>query len=120
MEGFIDRLMEFAPDLEETIFAPQAYDCAMLFGLATVAAGSTNSEDIRDNIVAVTTGDNECTGFQECAEFLEDGQSISYQFASGIQAFIEEGEPLNGLYEVWQWQDGELTTVDTREISLEE
>ncbi|WP_202817216.1 ABC transporter substrate-binding protein [Serinicoccus sp. CUA-874] len=37
---FITRLQEFAPDLEETQFAPQVYDCAVTMALAAEAAGS--------------------------------------------------------------------------------
>lgn len=119
VEGFIDRLRGFAPDLEETIFAPQSYDCAMLIGLAVVAADSTDPTVFAGEIVGLTTGDNECTGFEECADFLNDGETIAYNFASGTTSFRDEGEPVNGTYEVWEWQDATLESVDEREIAFE-
>lgn len=115
--GFLDRLSEFDPNLDETIFAPQSYDCAMLIGLAVVAAGSNDPNLFKDEIVGLSTGDNPCSGFEECAGFLADGETISYQFASGVNQLVDAGEPINGTYEVWEWQDGSLASIDTREIS---
>lgn len=120
VEGFLDRLNEFDPDLEESAFAPQAYDCAMLIALAAHAADSTDPTEFAGEIVGLTMGDNECTGFEECADLLDDGESIDYQFASGVDEFTDVGEPRSGIYAVWEWVDAELQTVDTRESSLEE
>ena len=33
--------------------------------------------------------------------------------------FIDVGEPNGGLYEVWEWADGELTSIDSVESFLE-
>lgn len=118
--GFLDRLREFDPELEVTIFAPQAYDCVMLIALGTVAAGTPDPAAVREEIIELSRGDNDCEGFEECAELLEDGETINYQFASGVMELTDEGEPLNGQYEVWEWADGELTAIDSREIMLEE
>jgi ABC-type branched-subunit amino acid transport system substrate-binding protein len=118
--GFVDRLLEFDPDLEETIFAPQAYDCGIVIGLAMASAGTTDPATFRDHIVPLSRGENECTGFEECAQLLQDGQTIRYQFASGIIEKTDVGEPINGSYEVWEWQDAGLQSIDTREITLDQ
>jgi ABC-type branched-subunit amino acid transport system substrate-binding protein len=120
VEGFMDQLAEFDPDLDVTIFAPQAYDCGMMIMLAAEAAESTNPDDIREQMLEITTGDNECEGFEECAELLRDGETISYRFAGGTAEMSDVGEPVNGTYEVWEWSDGELTSVDSREVFAEE
>lgn len=120
VEGFLDRLNEFDPELEESAFAPQAYDCAMLIALAAHAADSTDPADFAGEIVGLTNGENECTGFEECADLLDQDESIDYQFASGIDEFTDDGEPVSGSYTVWEWVDGALEEVDTRESSLED
>jgi hypothetical protein len=84
-----------------------------------VAGGSTDSDTIRDNFLDVARGDTPCTGFAECAELLEQGESIAYTSASGIEDFIDAGEPNGGIYEVWEWADGELTSIDSVESFLE-
>lgn len=116
--GFLDRLREFDPELEETIFSPQAYDCANLIGLAVEAAGTTDPNVFKDHIIPLSRGETECSGFAECAEHIREGESIRYQFASGVIELTDAGEPVNGRYEVWEWLEGALESVESREISL--
>ena len=116
---FKDNLVAFRPGLEDFLFAAQAYDCVHLFALAAQAAGSTDSAAIRDNMIAVTTGDVVCTNFAECAEALAAGSTISYRSAAGESlAFMEvrggSGEPSRGLYDVTRWVDGVFTTIDVK------
>jgi ABC-type branched-subunit amino acid transport system substrate-binding protein len=116
---FIDRLLEFR-DIEETLFAAQAYDCVIVAALAAVAAGSTDAETFKDEVAPVTTGGTECTGFAECLELLEAGEDIDYQGAAGPLEFSDAGEPTVGTYEVWEVDaDGEFTTLDRVTISAE-
>jgi ABC-type branched-subunit amino acid transport system substrate-binding protein len=117
--GFIDRLQEFAPDLDEFTFAPHAYDCANWVMLAAEAAGSVDSTAIRDSMFDVIDGDNECNNFPDCAEFLRDGQTVAYQFATGTTDWADVGEPAAGQFEIWEWQDAELVSIDTVEFILE-
>lgn len=118
--GFMDSLAEYDDTLDVTVYAPQAYDCGMWIMLAAEAAGSTNPSAISDAMIDVTTGDNECEGFEECAGLLRDGESISYRFVSGVSDMSDVGEPVNGTYEVWEWSDAELTSIDSREVFIEE
>jgi branched-chain amino acid transport system substrate-binding protein len=116
---FQARLRAFQPDLEDLLFAAQAYDCVHLFALAAQAAGSTDSAAIRDNMIAVTSGDVECRDFTECAAALAAGSTISYQSAAGESlAFMDvregSGEPSRGLYDVTRWIDGVFTTLATK------
>jgi ABC-type branched-subunit amino acid transport system substrate-binding protein len=115
---FDSKLGEFRPDLEDRLFAPQSYDCTNLIALSAAVAGSTDSADIRDQMIAVTQGDNECGSYPECMEFVEAGESIAYQSAAGdALAFMEvregSGEPSRGAYDVSRWVDGEYTLLDT-------
>ena len=118
-QGFIDRLMEFAPDLQDTLFAAQAYDCAVMYGLAAIAADSDAGADIGAQMVEISKGGTKCTTFQECADLLAEGEDIDYDGASGPTDFVDAGEPSSGIYEVWEFQDdGSIETVTKVESNL--
>ena len=111
---FDEKLTEFAPDLEDRLFAAQSYDCVNIIALSAHAAGSTASADIQANMIDVTNGDVACATFVECAEALDAGDTIAYQSAAGdALEFTENGEPSRGTYDVSVWVDGEFTTQDT-------
>jgi ABC-type branched-subunit amino acid transport system substrate-binding protein len=111
---FDEKLTEFAPDLEDRLFAAQAYDCVNIIALAAHAAGSSASADIQSEMINVTNGDVACGTFVECAEALDAGDTVAYQSAAGdALEFTENGEPSRGTYDVSEWVDGEFTTVDT-------
>lgn len=116
---FLSNLQEFAPDLEETIFAAQTYDCAIITALAAVAAGSDDPEVFKEEIVNVTRDGEACASFEECVELLEAGEDIDYNGASGPLEFTEDNEPETGSYEVWSiGADGTVETVTTVESRL--
>ena len=121
---FEEAFAAFAPDVEDRLFAPQSFDCGNLITLAAVAAGSTDSAAIRDQMIPVTVGDNVCTNFAECVEFLEAGETIAYQSATGDgPAFniVREGsgEPSRALYDISRWVDGEFTVIDQRSATID-
>ena len=115
---FLDRFDEFTGG-EEPIFSAQAYDCTNLVALAAVAADSTEGSDMAAEMPGLLDGDNECATFGECADFLNDGDTIAYQAASGMGAFTDVGDPDRGTYEVWGFEDGELVTHDSVEATLD-
>lgn len=118
---FITRLQEFAPDLEETQFAPQVYDCAVTLALAAEAAGSVNAADFKSEVNGVTMEGTACTSFEECKGLLENGEDIDYNGMSGPLDFTEAGEPSTATIEVYEFDDaGELTTVETVESNPSE
>lgn len=117
--GYGDMLREFADDEELGLtFAPQAYDCTTLTGLAAVAAESFHPSAMAAEMPGLTRGENECEDFEECAQLLEDGETIDYQAASGLEEWTDWGDPASGTYEVWEWVDGEMTTAESG-ITLE-
>jgi ABC-type branched-subunit amino acid transport system substrate-binding protein len=112
--GYGDRLKEFTGDEEIGLtFAPQAYDCATLIGLGAVAADSFHGGAIAAEMPALTRGDNECDSFEECAQLLEEGETIDYQAASGLGEWTDWGDPASGTYELWGWEDGEFSTLES-------
>jgi hypothetical protein len=89
-----------------------------LIALAAVAGGSTAPADIRDNMIAVTQGEVECSSFAECAELLDGGQTVAYQSASGgalnlIEVREGGGEPSRGIIETSEWRNGEFVSTGT-------
>lgn len=119
--GFIENLLEFAPDLEETTFSGQVYDCVNLIALAAQAAGSDDPEAISGEMVNVSREGTACGSFEECSTLLEEGQDIDYSGASGPVDLIEAGEPGSATIEVWGYSEaGELESLETREVELPE
>ncbi len=119
-DEFLDRLDEYAGGLEATAFSPQTYDCAITMGLGALISDSTDGADVAAGALEATEGDTECTSFGECAELLEDGESIAYRGPSGVSELSDVGDPVSGQYRVWAWEDGEFVTVETVEATLEE
>lgn len=112
-ESFLQRLDDYNPGVE-TIFAPQAYDCAMMIMLSAQAAGSVASDAIRDQMLSVTRGDNPVTDFEEARDLLAAGETINWTSVSGFEDLSDVGEPASATYEIWQWVDDALTTLDSR------
>ncbi|MEZ5171381.1 MAG: ABC transporter substrate-binding protein [Acidimicrobiia bacterium] len=95
----------YAETGEDTIFSSYFYDCVILTALAAQSAGSNDPSAIKDAIPDVLTGDNACKEFAECKQFLEDGETINYDGASGPLDFSDVGEPQRGAYDVWMYDD---------------
>jgi ABC-type branched-subunit amino acid transport system substrate-binding protein len=118
---FLERFTE-ETGVEDTTFAAEVYDCTMLIALSAVAAGSDDGAAMGAELVELTTGDTECSTFEECAEALEAGDSIAYQTVSGVvltRTSTNNGEPESGTYEVWEIDDtGTVNAVDTVESSF--
>lgn len=112
-QDFVQRLEDEAGELPATLFAAEAYDCTVITALAAEQAGSTDSEAIRDEMIAVTRDGTQCSGFAECQELIANGEDIDYEGVSGPVDFTEAGEPSVGTYDVWGWVDGELEVLDT-------
>lgn len=115
-ESFNERLLAFNPALEDLLYAANAYDCVNLIALSAAVSESTDSAAIRDNMIAVSQGDNECATYEECMEFVAQGQSIAYQSAVGNPLSLIEvreggGEPSKGIIQTQQWQGGELVSL---------
>lgn len=114
---FVDRLLEFR-DIPDTLFAAESYDCVTIIALAAVAAGSDDPSVFVDEMVDVTRGGTTCEGYEECVALLGEGEDIAYRGASGIGELTDVGEPGRGLYEVWEFVDEEIQTLDEIESTL--
>lgn len=116
---FVAALKAFAPDLEETQFAPQIYDCANIFALAAQTAGSNRAADWVKEVPGVTKDGEECGNFADCAQLIADGKDIHYVGASGDLSFTDAGEPGKATIEVYRYQDGgTLVSEGTRDSEI--
>lgn len=120
-DAFLKDLKEFAPDLKETQFAPQVFDCVNIIALAAEQAESTDPTDFKEEVGAVTREGEECSSFEECKSLIEEGTDINYQGASGPLDFTEDGEPGAASIEVYTFNDkGDLETVRVQDVTAEE
>ncbi|RIQ32497.1 ABC transporter substrate-binding protein [Jiangella rhizosphaerae] len=118
---FQERMLEINPDLEDFSYGPESYDATMLLALAAIQAGSVESRDIADNLVDVSREGTECSGFQECADLLADGEDIDYQGVSGPVEFTEAGDPETATIGVYQYgPDNTYTPLEYVERTMSE
>ncbi len=118
--NFIADLKAFKPDLEDTLFGAEAYDCVNIIALAAVAAGTDAGPAFRDAVNDVTKGGTQCSSFKECADLLAAGEDIDYEGASGSLDFTDAGEPGVGFYDVWEIDaEGEIQVLENVRFALE-
>ena len=110
----LDTPADFAERLgvEQSTFAPQFYDCAIILALGAVAAGTDDPRAIADEVVEVTTGGTVCSTFEECATLLGEGEDIDYE---GVTSFDldDDGDLDQGEYDVFEFADGQISVLDT-------
>ncbi len=120
-DEFRTRLLEVDPELQDFNYAPESYDAAMLLALASLQAGSVESRDIADNLVAVSRDGTECTGFQECADLIADGEDIDYNGVSGPVEFTDAGDPETATIGVYQYDaENNNSAIDFVERTMEQ
>lgn len=119
-EAFLKGLKEFAPDLKETQFAPQVFDCVNIIALAAEQADSTDPTEFKSVVGDVTREGEECSSFEDCKALIDEGTDIDYQGASGPLDFTDDGEPGAASIEVYTFNDkGDLETVRVQEVTAE-
>jgi branched-chain amino acid transport system substrate-binding protein len=114
---FIAGLEEFAPDLEQTQFAPQVFDCVTILALAAEQAKSTNAEDFKGEVTGITKDGEKCTTFADCKELIDAGTDIDYDGVSGPLDFTDAGEPGSATIEVYEFKDGGTLETLSTEVS---
>lgn len=108
---FTDRLQEFwqgegNEELKDYSYAAESYDAVVLLALAAMAAGSTDGADIAEKLQEVSGGSGEgekCETFADCAELLNDGETIDYDGYSGPVTFDENGDPTEATIGIFQY-----------------
>jgi branched-chain amino acid transport system substrate-binding protein len=116
---FVAAMKAFAPDLKETQFASQVYDCANIFALAAEQAKSNKAMDWAQYVNGITKDGTECNNFADCKKLIDDGTDIHYVGAAGDLSFTDAGEPGKATIEVWRYENGgKLKSLGTKESSI--
>lgn len=96
---------EGRPALEDYSYAAESFDATVLLALASLAAGSTDSEAIAAKLQEVSGGSGDgtkCESYADCAAIILDGGTADYDGISGPITFDEVGDPTEasiGIYE---------------------
>lgn len=115
--GFTDSFKRFAA--EPPSFSAYAYDCAVIVALAAEMAKTDDPAIIRQKITEVTHGDVVCHSFSTCKALVESGRKIEYQGAAGALRLTELGDPSQGRYDEFTYdQDGKDTVTDQFAVAL--
>jgi ABC-type branched-subunit amino acid transport system substrate-binding protein len=120
-EAFVQDFKEGDPhNVALAPFAAQEFDATVLCYLAAVAAGSTDGQQMADNLIDITApGGDEYTWEQlpDAIEALEDGDDIDYTGASGPIDLDVNGDPTSGVYDIYQYAGGDLKIVGEISVS---
>lgn len=115
-EEFNNRIAEATEN--NFIYGGQTYDCAIVLALAAEAAGSVEGSAILAEVANVTSGGTPCTSFAECKELLAAGEDIDYEGAAGPLNLNDAGDPTVGRYAIGQFQNGEITIIDSADVEI--
>ncbi|EMA67770.1 branched-chain/neutral amino acids amide ABC transporter periplasmic substrate-binding protein 1 [Halorubrum aidingense JCM 13560] len=104
------------------VFTAQAYDAMAINILAATAAGENDGTAIRDRVRTVANPGGDEFGPSELPEAVETvaaGDPVHYVGASSSVNFDVNGDIATAAYDVVDFQDGELVTLDTLEFGNE-
>lgn len=113
---FDELFTEQAPDQDLTGFEGSSFDATILAFLAAVQAGSSDPTAIAENLASVSGPGGDKYTFENLGDAITallNGEEIDYEGAWGPIDFDENGDPGSAMYEVWQFEDGEITTLTT-------
>jgi len=105
------ELYEAEFDIEPQVFSPNAYDAAMLFGLAMMAADECTGAGINAAFREVAGPPGTLVGnFEDGANAILAGEDIDYDGASGTLTFDDSGTP-PGSFAIFQVLNGTFERV---------
>jgi len=119
---FFTSAYEEEYDTAPGVFTAQAYDAMAVEILAATAAGENNGEAIRDRVRTVANPGGEEFGpenLPEAVETVAAGDPVHYVGASSSVNFDANGDIATAAYDVQDFQDGEIVTLDTLEFGNE-
>ena len=116
-------LAEFG-ELPTLPFVREAYDAVIAIALAAEFAGSTDGDDIRDALsqIGAPGGDRFIPGPDGIAAALAAvaaGNDINYDGVATTVDWDENGDVTTGFVEIWQYEGGEIISLDQIPFSLE-
>jgi branched-chain amino acid transport system substrate-binding protein len=114
----LDRLFESKASEDEPLtgFEGSSFDSVILAFLAAVKAGSSDPEDIKENLQAVSGPPGQKYTYLQLDQAIEDlraGEEIDYEGAWGPIDWTDVGDPSSAIYEVWRYGDGKIDQLKT-------
>jgi branched-chain amino acid transport system substrate-binding protein len=120
MQSTVADRLRLESGIDDVTNAAEAYDCAIIIGLAAELAGTAFGPAMALHLEDVTTNGTPCDSFADCKALIEAGEDIAYQTASGIVLERTESgnhEPDAAMYELWEINArGQVETVSTRSV----
>ncbi len=120
-QAFDDLYTSSEPkDVERQTFDAQNFDAVILCYLAAVAAGSTDGQDMADQVQAISAPPGDAFTWEQlpdAIEALQNGDDIDYQGASGPVDMDENGDATSGVYDIYEFKNGAPETVDEIEVT---
>jgi ABC-type branched-subunit amino acid transport system substrate-binding protein len=104
-------------------FDAQNFDAVTLCVLGAVAAGSSEGPDIQAAITDVASAPGDQYDFTDLAgaiEALQAGEDIDFQGVSGPLDLDENGDPTQGTYDTYAYENGKFVLGDQVEQSADE
>lgn len=99
-----------------TGFEGASFDAVMLAFLAALAAGSSDAEDVKGSLQAVSGPPGAKHTYEQLDQAVQDllaGEDIDYEGAWGPIDFDENGDPGSAIYEVWEFDGTDVSTQTT-------
>jgi branched-chain amino acid transport system substrate-binding protein len=120
-----DKLFAKSPpkDVKLSAFDAQNFDAVMLCYLSAVAAGSTDGEDMADEVQDVSGPPGEKISWQDLPDAikaLQDGDDIDYEGASGAVDLDDAGDSTAEVYDLYEFKGGELKIIGEHRVVLPE
>ncbi len=120
-EEAFNRLYEAADpkNVDRQTFDAQNFDAVMLCYLSAVAAGSTDGQDMADQVREISAPPGDKFTFQQLPEAikaLENGDDIDYQGASGPIDMNDAGDATGGVYDLYEFKNGAPEAVDEIQV----
>jgi ABC-type branched-subunit amino acid transport system substrate-binding protein len=101
-------------NVDRNTFDAQNFDAVILCYLAAVAAGSTEGQDMADQLRDITgPGGTKYTWQQlpEAVQALQNGDDIDYVGAAGEIDLDENGDPTKGVYDVYRIENADFSSI---------
>jgi branched-chain amino acid transport system substrate-binding protein len=114
-EAFGKMFESSAPkNVKRQTFDGQNFDAVMLCYLAAVAAGEADGEKMKNELRDISGPPGTKYTFEQLPQMikdLQDGKDVDYEGAAGPLDLDENGDPTAGVYDVLQFQNGELKSL---------
>jgi branched-chain amino acid transport system substrate-binding protein len=105
---FNKRLLKINKGLKDFTYSTESYDAVMMSALAALAAKDDSGKAIASQLIKVSSGGTECTGWEECSALVEKGEDIDYMGASGPADMNETGSLTKGTIGINEYTKGNV------------